>query len=70
MFTLMSNCTEDLSELDKYCMLSFDEMHIDSKVFYDCGIDQIFVLHSKVQFCYEVSLVSGSNLCISISIQP
>lgn len=30
-------------------MLSFDDMHIDSKVFYDCGIDQIFGPHSKVQ---------------------
>lgn len=49
LFTLVSNCTEDLSELDKYCVLSFDEMHIDSKVFYDCRIDQIFVPHSKVQ---------------------
>lgn len=48
-FTLMSNCTENLSELDKYCVLSFDEMHIDSKVVYDCGIDQILGPHSKVQ---------------------
>lgn len=70
MFTLMSNSTENRSELGKYYVLSFDEMHLDSKVFYDCGIDQIFVPHSKVQFSYDVSLVSGSNLCISISIQP
>jgi uncharacterized protein YukE len=57
-FTLMANCTNNLTELDKYCVLSFDEMHIDSKVVYDSGLDQILGPFSKVQVAMLRGLTS------------
>lgn len=56
--TLVSKCCENLSVAEKLCVLSFDEMHIDSKVVYDVGLDQILGPHSKAQVALVRGLVS------------
>ncbi|KAJ4428354.1 hypothetical protein ANN_24373 [Periplaneta americana] len=46
---LMSDNSENLSSLEKPCVLSFDEMSIDSRLNYHPGMDKVFGPHSKVQ---------------------
>lgn len=46
---LVQRCCEGLPELDKLCVLSFDEMHIDSRIEYSIAMDKIVGPHSKVQ---------------------
>lgn len=46
---LMSDNSENISSLEKSCVLSFDEMSIDSRLNYHPGMDKVFGPHSKVQ---------------------
>lgn len=52
---LVKKCSENIPDSDKLCVLSFDEMHIDSRVEYCAALDQIVGPHSKVQ----VALMRG-----------
>ncbi|KAJ4451959.1 hypothetical protein ANN_03443 [Periplaneta americana] len=46
---LMSDNSENIASLEKSCVLSFDEMSIDSRLNYHPGMDKVFGPHSKVQ---------------------
>lgn len=46
---LMKKCSENLTEKEKLCVLSFDEIHVDNKICYDVGMDQVLGSYSKVQ---------------------
>lgn len=54
---MRTNC-ENLSQMEKLCALSFDEIHIDSKLCYDTKLDQILGPFKKVQFVLARGLFS------------
>ncbi|KFM70956.1 Transposable element P transposase, partial [Stegodyphus mimosarum] len=55
---VMKERCEYLNSVEKICVLSFDEMHIDSKLCYDSKLDQILGPFQKVQFVLIRGLIS------------
>lgn len=51
------NCSTSNTN-DKLCVINFDEMHIDNRMIYDVGMDQILGPHSKVQVVLLRGLVT------------
>uniref|UniRef100_T1IM24 Transposable element P transposase-like RNase H domain-containing protein n=1 Tax=Strigamia maritima TaxID=126957 RepID=T1IM24_STRMM len=56
---VMNKRAEGFSELDKLCVLSFDEMNVDSRISYDQGLDQVLGPFSNVQVVMARGLVKN-----------
>ncbi|KAG8180681.1 hypothetical protein JTE90_006737 [Oedothorax gibbosus] len=55
---LMKRNCESLNNSEKVCILSFDEMHIDSRLCYDSSEDQVLGPFSKVQVVLARGIMS------------
>lgn len=47
-----------MTPLEKTCILSFDEIHIDNNISYHNGLDQALGSHSKVQVVLARGILS------------
>ena len=54
----MKKNAENLTPAEKLCVLSFDEIHIDSKLCYDIKLDEILGPFKKAQFVLLRGLIS------------